>query len=83
VSFAFGAPWFGLIEQLWLVEVDWLGSGGRPYGSGVPTRSVVVATTLEGRCWSWRSIRVQPAPHRETSASPQGGIERRVRMILV
>lgn len=41
--FAFGAPWFPLLEdQLGLRVVDRLGAGGRDYGSGVPSRSVLV-----------------------------------------
>ena len=41
--FAFGAPWFGILEDgLGLRVVDRLGVGGRPYGSKVPSRSVAV-----------------------------------------
>jgi hypothetical protein len=41
--FAFGAPWFGLLEDgLGLQVVDRLGVGGRPYPTEVPSRAVLV-----------------------------------------
>lgn len=43
-AFAFGAPWFPLLEEprLGLEVVDRLGQGGRPFGSRVASRSVLV-----------------------------------------
>jgi hypothetical protein len=41
--FAFGAPWFSILEKgLGLRVVDRLGPGGREYGSAVASRSVSV-----------------------------------------
>ena len=42
--FAFGAPWFQILENpvLGLEVVERLGAGGRPYGSRVKSRSVIV-----------------------------------------
>lgn len=40
--FAFGAPWLDLLPKLGLAEVDRLGVGGRPYPTGVVSRTVVV-----------------------------------------
>ena len=40
--FAFGAPWFSILNSLGLEVVEQLGSGGRPYGSGVKSRAVRV-----------------------------------------
>lgn len=40
--FAFGAPWFPILEGLGLEVVATLGMGGRPYGSAVASRSVTV-----------------------------------------
>ena len=46
--FAFGEPWFRILENpvLGLKVVDRLGAGGRPYGSRAKSRSVIV---LRGR----------------------------------
>jgi hypothetical protein len=47
--FAFGAPWFPLLESgLGLQVVDRLGVGGRPYGSAVPSRAVLVLKDHSG-----------------------------------
>jgi hypothetical protein len=41
--FAFGKPWFGLLEgKLGLQVVDRLGAGGRRYPPEVPSRAVLV-----------------------------------------
>ena len=41
--FAFGKPWFGLLEDgFGLQVVDRLGVGGRPYPTEVPSRAVLV-----------------------------------------
>ncbi len=40
--FAFGAPWFAVLEQLGLRAVARLGAGGNDYGSAVPSRAVAV-----------------------------------------
>ena len=42
--FAFGAPWFDILEKpaLGLKKVERLGAGGQPYGSRVESRSVLV-----------------------------------------
>ena len=47
--FAFGAPWFGLLEDgLGLQVVDRLGAGGRPYPTEVPNRAVLVLRGEDG-----------------------------------
>jgi hypothetical protein len=47
--FAFGAPWFALLEDgLRLRVVDRLGQGGRPYGTRVISRAVTVFRTDDG-----------------------------------
>jgi hypothetical protein len=47
--FAFGAPWFPLLEHGFRLElVDRLGSGGRPYPTAVPSRAVAVFRSAEG-----------------------------------
>jgi hypothetical protein len=47
--FAFGAPWFPLLEQgLKLPVVDRLGIGGRPYPTSVASRSVAVFQSDDG-----------------------------------
>jgi hypothetical protein len=47
--FAFGAPWFGLLEDgLGLQVVDRLGVGGRPYPTEVPSRVVLVLRGEDG-----------------------------------
>lgn len=47
--FAFGAPWFPLLEHgLKLAVVDRLGAGGRPYPAGVASRTVAVFQTDDG-----------------------------------
>lgn len=47
--FAFGKPWFRVLEQdLGLEVVDRLGPGGRGYGSTVASRSVTVLKNLNG-----------------------------------
>jgi hypothetical protein len=47
--FAFGAPWFPLLEhQLGLRVVARLGAGGRDYGSTVKSRAVLVLETPTG-----------------------------------
>jgi hypothetical protein len=47
--FAFGKPWFGLLEDgLGLQVVDRLGAGGRPYPTQVPSRAVVVLRGEDG-----------------------------------
>jgi hypothetical protein len=49
IVFAFGAPWFSLLEHgLGLRVVDRLGAGGRPYPTAVPSRAVTVFATDEG-----------------------------------
>jgi hypothetical protein len=47
--FAFGKPWFGLLEDgLGLQVVDRLGAGGRPYPTEVPSRAVLVLRGQDG-----------------------------------
>jgi hypothetical protein len=47
--FAFGKPWFGLLEdRLGLQVVDRLGAGGRPYPTEVPSRTVLVLRGEDG-----------------------------------
>jgi hypothetical protein len=47
--FAFGAPWFSLLEDgLRLQVVDRLGAGGRPYPTEVPSRAVLVLRGEDG-----------------------------------
>lgn len=46
--FAFGAPWFDVIDALGLEVVDRLGDGGRDFGSPVDSRSALVARTSGG-----------------------------------
>lgn len=47
--FAFGAPWFPILEtNSGLREIARLGKGGRPYGSAVPSRSVLVMASPTG-----------------------------------
>ena len=47
--FAFGKPWFGLLEDgLGLQVVDRLGAGGRPYPTEVPSRAVLVLRGEDG-----------------------------------
>jgi hypothetical protein len=47
--FAFGAPWFPLLEhQLGLRLVARLGAGGKDYGSTVESRSVIVLEAPTG-----------------------------------
>jgi hypothetical protein len=47
--FAFGAPWFDLMEDgLGLQAVDRLGVGGRPYPTEVPSRAVLVLRDEDG-----------------------------------
>ena len=47
--FAFGKPWFGLLEDgLGLQAVDRLGAGGRPYRTEVPSRAVLVLRSEDG-----------------------------------
>jgi hypothetical protein len=47
--FAFGAPWFGLLEDgLGLQVVDRLGVGGRQYPTEVPSRAVLVLCGEDG-----------------------------------
>jgi hypothetical protein len=47
--FAFGAPWFGLLEDgLGLQVVDRLGVGGRRYQTEVPSRAVLVLRDQDG-----------------------------------
>lgn len=47
--FAFGAPWFPLLEdRLQLEVIDRLGAGGRPYGSRVASRAVLVCAAANG-----------------------------------
>jgi hypothetical protein len=47
--FAFGKPWFGLLEDgLGLQVVDRLGAGGRPYPTEVPSRTVLVLRGQDG-----------------------------------
>ena len=40
--FAFGAPWFSLLEDLGLTLVTLLGAGGTPFGSTVSSRTVAI-----------------------------------------
>jgi hypothetical protein len=46
--FAFGAPWFALLRSLDVEVVEILGAQGRPYGSRVESRSVLVGRTSAG-----------------------------------
>lgn len=47
--FAFGKPWFDLLEHgLSLQVVDRLGAGGRPYPTEVPSRTVLVLRGQDG-----------------------------------
>ena len=47
--FAFGKPWFGLLEDgLGLQVVDRLGVGGRRYLTGAPSRRVLVLRGEDG-----------------------------------
>jgi hypothetical protein len=47
--FAFGKPWFGLLEDgLGLQVVDRLGLGGRPYPTKAPSRAVLVLRDEDG-----------------------------------
>jgi hypothetical protein len=47
--FAFGKPWFSLLEdRLGLQVVDRLGAGGRPYPTEVPSRAVLVLRDEDG-----------------------------------
>ena len=48
--FAFGAPWFDILQKpaLGLKPVERLGAGGRPYGSRVKSRSVLVVRGTGG-----------------------------------
>ena len=47
--FAFGAPWFQLLEKMSaLDEIARFGAGGRPYGSSVEDRSVIVLRGGDG-----------------------------------
>jgi len=47
--FAFGKPWFDLLEHgLGLQVVDRLGAGGRPYPTEVPSRRVLVLRGGDG-----------------------------------
>jgi hypothetical protein len=46
--FAFGAAWFSLLEHLGLRELLRLGKGGKPYGSTIESRSVVVFRDRSG-----------------------------------
>lgn len=48
VIFAFGKPWFALLPGLGVEIVDRLGAGGRPYGSRVPGRAVLMGRTTAG-----------------------------------
>jgi hypothetical protein len=48
VVFAFGAPWFPLLEPLGVEIVERLGRGGRPYETTVKDRSVILGKTREG-----------------------------------
>ena len=48
-QFAFGKPWFSLLEDgLGLQVVDRLGAGGRPYPTKVPSRAVLVLRSEDG-----------------------------------
>jgi hypothetical protein len=41
--FAFGAPWFAMLQDgLGLEVIERLGAGGRDYGSAVPSRAITV-----------------------------------------
>jgi hypothetical protein len=47
--FAFGKPWFDLLEhELGPQVVDRLGAGGRPYPTKVPSRAVLVLRDPDG-----------------------------------
>jgi hypothetical protein len=47
--FAFGKPWFGLLEDnLGLQVMDRLGAGGRRYPTEVPSRAVLVLRGEDG-----------------------------------
>jgi hypothetical protein len=48
VVFAFGAPWFALLPKLRIEPIEILGAGGRPYGSRVASRSVLLARSDAG-----------------------------------
>ncbi|MGH2660720.1 MAG: anti-phage DNA glycosylase Brig1, partial [Actinomycetota bacterium] len=45
--FAFGAAWFSLLPAVGVEVVARLGAGGRPYGSRVPSRAVLIGRTPE------------------------------------
>jgi hypothetical protein len=46
--FAFGAPWFEILEEIGVEVIERLGKGGRAYPTKVTNRSVLVGRTPEG-----------------------------------
>lgn len=48
VVFAFGSPWFHFLPLLGVETVALLGRGGKPYGSAVASRSVLVGRSASG-----------------------------------
>jgi hypothetical protein len=63
VVFAFGSEWFRLLPTLGLEVIGVFGEGGRTYGSGVRTRSILVGRTEQGSL-------VVAEKHRGSAAPP-------------
>jgi len=74
--FAFGAPWFGLLDDgLGLRVVARFGAGGRDYGSAVSSRAVTVFETPSG-------VRVVAEKHSGSARPPSADETRRLREAL-
>jgi hypothetical protein len=73
--FAFGAEWQSLLEErLHLPVIDRLGAGGRPYGSTVPSRAVMV--------FEDRGLRIVAERHSGSAGPPSASEARLLRQAL-
>lgn len=74
-AFAFGAPWWDVLDALRLPVIERLGQGGRPYESSTPNRAWIVCDTRSG-------IRIAAMRQRTTPTPPRAAEVAELRRLL-